>query len=244
MSKQEEQKNPFEMITKGLVQFQRTVTTIDQGVKVIDDMAKRIDNQFNIPLEEPKTVSSELIESRRVESSVYGAEAKTYKDQTDTDYCIECAVKHSQTAKVLWQEALQRAEASNNTATEGVKEKVRAAVKELTGLESDTDTVQSESVSMLNGAARDLRKYIYMSKAEIGGADVTTLREIKTMVNDLVEASYKVRETEECIGCTVEQICGGIKECVAFVEKNVEGVTDPAVIHKVLAEARRKYGRE
>lgn len=154
-----------------------------------------------------------------------------------------CAVKHSQTAKVLMREALQRAE-SNGVDTEGVKEKVRGVVEELSGLEDDTTTVSSQQVIILNGASRDLRKFIYESRAEIGGAKISTLREIKTMIDQLVEATYKVRETEECIGCTTEQICGGIAECVDFVDKNVEGIRDPAVIRKVLAEARRKYGRE
>ncbi|GAJ07880.1 unnamed protein product, partial [marine sediment metagenome] len=64
----------------------------------------------------------------------------SYEGQSEIDYCIECSVKHGQTAKVFAREALQRAEAEGNPSSEGVKEKIRGIVEELTGMEDDTNT--------------------------------------------------------------------------------------------------------
>ena len=181
-------------------------------------------------------------ESPPVERRVYGAEAKDYEGQSDLDYCISCSIKHSQTAKVLMREALQRAEAGDPS-LEGVQEKVRGVVEELCGLEDDTDTVESEMVTTLNTLSRELRKFIYTTGAEVGKASIEHLRDIKDMVNKLVDAAYQVRESEECVGCTVESICGGNIECVEFVEESIRGVKAPEAIRNVLVEARERYGR-
>ena len=166
----------------------------------------------------------------------------SYEGQSKLDYCIECCTKHGQTSSVLMREAIQRAEAGSPSDL-GVQEKVRGAVKELTGFEDDSDTVKNEEVSVLNSAARDLRKLIYESKAEVGGATLEDLREIKGMVDQLVDASYKVRSSEECIGCTVEELCGGDLACVEFVEKAAKSVKDPKEFESVIREAREKYRR-
>lgn len=122
-------------------------------------------------------------------------------------------------------EGLQRAEVDSPQA-EGVKEKVRAVVEELTGMEADTDTTKNDKVTALNTAARDLRKFIYTTQAEIGGASIEQLQEIKNKVDALVEESYRVREAEEeCPTCVVspemkevaekvnlEQYGGGVSE--------------------------------
>jgi len=127
----------------------------------------------------------------------------SFEGQSEVDYCIECAVKHIQTGKVFMREGLQRAEV-NGPQSEGVKEKVRGVVEELSGIEADTDTVKNAKVTAINTAARELRKRIYSSQAEIGGASIETLQEIKAEVDTLVEQIYKVREEEEeCPTCQV-----------------------------------------
>lgn len=130
----------------------------------------------------------------------------SHEGQSKIDYCIECAVKHSQTSKVLMREAIQRAR-RNGAHSEGVKEKVRGAVEELTGMEDDTNVTQEENknVAALNTAARDVRKFIHSTQAEIGGASLEQLGEIKEKTDWLVEYAYKVRESEEaCPTCIVE----------------------------------------
>lgn len=114
-------------------------------------------------------------------------------------YCLECCIKHGQTAKVLMREALQRAEADGSESN-GVKEKVRGVVEELSGMEDDTNTYgDNEDVRKINSEARAVRKFIYESGAEIGGADMKAFREIRKRLNDLVELSYSARE--KCSTC-------------------------------------------
>ena len=180
-------------------------------------------------------------ERPQVEKRVYGAEAKSFEGQSDLEYCIECAIKHSQTAKVLMREALQRAEAGD-PGLEGVKEKVRGVVEELLGLEDDTDTVDNEMVTALNTSGRELWKFIYTTGAEMGKASMEDLREIKRMVDQLVEASYTVRAAEECPACNVEEICGGDVECMQFLIDAAEKSESEEEWAEFLSEAREKYG--
>ena len=167
----------------------------------------------------------------------------SYEGLPQLDYCIQCCVKHSQTAKVLAREALQRAEVSG-PASVGVQEKMRGIVEELVGMEDDSDTVKNETVSELNSSARLLRKIIYGKGAEVGRASLEDLREIKGFIDGLVDATYQVRASEECIGCTIESVCGANVECVEFIEKAMKGVKDPDQVRKILRQARAKYRRE
>lgn len=128
---------------------------------------------------------------------------KSFEGQSAVDYCIECAVKHSQTAKVLMREALQRANAGD-PALPGVMEKVRGVTEELCGLEDDTSTVDNKRVVSLNTMARELRKTIYTSGAELGTAKTEDLEKIKKMTDVLVEATYLVRGAEECPNCDLD----------------------------------------
>ena len=214
--------------------FQDAVNAIDRGLGSIDDVTSQVDKRLAIGI--PKAVPG----PPEVEAKPH--EHFSFEGQSELDYCIECAVKHSQTANTSMREAVQRAEAGSPS-DKGVKEKVREAVGELVGLEIDTATVENEKVSTLNSLSRTLRKYIYAKRAEVGGAGLGDLREIKGLVDKLVDSVYTVRESEECIGCTVDDVCGGILECVEFVEERVRGVKDPEAIRKVLVEARERYGR-
>lgn len=150
-------------------------------------------------------------------------------------------MKHSQTAKMLMREALDRAEAGS-PGDEGVKEKIRGIVAELTGMEDDTDTTQpNEGVAALHDAARDLRKEVYTSKAEIGGASLATLRSLKDKVDALVEQSYETREGEEiCVACVAPVVCGTDADCIASLEEAAES-GDKQEFQKAVDLAKEQY---
>lgn len=215
--------------------LQRTVDLIDGKLNEIDGTATEIDKRFTSPI--PPT---ELVSRVKPKSGTY----LSYEGQSKVDYCLECCEKHGQTAKILLREAIQRAEA-DSPSSPGAMEKVRGAVEELVGFEDDSDTVKNERVATLNSLSRTLRKFVYAKKAEIGGASLEDLREIKDMTDKLVDAVYQVRVNLEgpCIGCTVEELCGGSVECVEFVEKAIKNVKDPAEFKRILGEAREKYRR-
>ena len=214
-----------------LHRFQRTVDLLDGKLGQIDKAVTEVDKRFRSP-----TPPTSFLPKEKPKPHTH----LSYKGQSKLDYCVECSVKHSQTAKVLMREALQRAEAGSPT-DPGVQEKVRGVVEELLGMEDDTDTVKNEKVSTLNSATRTLRKFIYGKGAEVGRANLEDLREIKDLVDKLVDATYQVRMSEECIGCTVEELCGGNVECVEFVEKAAKNVKDPEEFKRILREAREKY---
>ena len=137
-----------------------------------------------------------------VEKPEYGAEAKSYEGQSDESYCLECIVKHSQSAAMAMTEAIQRAEAGD-PALEGVKEKVKAAVRQLTGIEEDAGNVSEPAVRALDTMGRSIRKYVYTTGAEIGKASKEQLYETQNLIEELVNASYLAREVQEgdCPGC-------------------------------------------
>lgn len=191
---------------------------------------------------QPREEDAPPVEERApVEGRVYGAEAKSFEGQSDLKYCIECAVKHSQTAKIAMKEAIQRAYAGD-PGLEGVQEKVRVVVEELCGLDIDTETVDNEMVTTLNTLGRELRKFIYTTGAEMGRASREQLEEIKGMVDQLVEASYTVRAAEECPACNVEAICGGDVECMQFLIEGAERAGTEEEWAEFLKEARSRYG--
>ena len=224
--------NPLEALENFdsmLNRVQQTVDLIDGKVGQVDEALVTMDKRFMLP---------RLIEKVKPKPHAH----LSYEGQSNVDYCVECLTKHGQTAKVLMREALQRAKAELPS-DPGVLEKVRGAVEELVGFEDDSDTVKSEKVSTLNSLSRTLRKFIYAKRAEIGDASLEDLREIKDMVDKLVDATYDVRISDECIGCTVEELCGGNLECVEFIEKAAKTVKDPREFRKILREAREKYRR-
>jgi len=214
-------------------------------VKVAPDLVDfGIDAMFKVydqRKQRPSEAETPPVEERPPAERVYGAEARSSEDQSDVDYCIECSVKHSQTAKVLMREALQRAEAGDPS-LEGVKEKVRGVVEELCGLEDDTTTVSNETVTVLNTSARELRKFIYTTGAEVGKASLEQLREIKGMIDSLVEVTYTVRAAEECPACNVESVCGGDVECMQFLIDAADKAETPEVWESFLKTARERYG--
>lgn len=170
-------------------------------------------------------------------------------EQALIDWCIECSVKHGQTGKVFMREALQRAEAEG-AHSERVKERVRGVIEELSGLEADTNTVKNDDVRKLNKTTRKLRKYIYKTQAEIGGADMDTLKEIKMMVDMLVDQIYKTREKlEECPTCVLPEYEMSEEQIETFAEEEYETLKedqkpDYTKYGAKIAEKRRKFLEE
>ena len=128
----------------------------------------------------------------------------SYEGQTKESYCVECAEKHGQTAKVFMREGLQRAEVCGNGSCEGVLEKVRGVLEELAGIEADTQTTENKDVTALNAIAREVRKHIFSIQAEIGQASIEQLQEAKEMIDFLVDKTYEVRQKVDCPTCKIK----------------------------------------
>ena len=110
------------------------------------------------------------------------------------DYCLECSIKHSQTAKVLAREGLQRAEAGSPE-DEGVKEKIRDVNEELAGLENDTDTnLDVAEVRAINAEARDIRREIWDKKLALGQGAIDDFKHVYGRLDSLVKKVYSTTE--------------------------------------------------
>ena len=96
-----------------------TIKGIDGRIGEMDSKVSEIDKRFTVPTLPKPSVTPKP-------EKPHSHELYTGK----LDYCVECAVKHSQTAKVLMREALQRASAGSSS-NESVQEKVRGVVEEL-----------------------------------------------------------------------------------------------------------------
>ena len=214
--------------------FKNAVDTIEHRLSDIDRIAGEVDKRFTSP-------TGAFVPEVRPKPHTH----LSYEGQSKLDYCIECIVNnHGPKAKTLMREAVQRARAGSPSDL-GVVEKVRAVVDELAGIEDDSDTVKNEKIEALNSLARAARKFIYAKRADVGGASLDDIREIKDMIDKLVDAAYQVRASEEgCISCTVEELCGGNVECVEFIQKAAKNLKDPKAFRKILKEAREKYRRD
>lgn len=236
--------NPLSILDsfgKAVQNLGNIINNVDSKIRQIDNAMQSIDRILNVPPTKIPIPTPIPTQTQRKTSS---GSHFSYEGQTEVDYCIECAVKHGQTAKVLLREAIQRAMAASPD-DPGVIEKVRGAVEELVGMEDDTETVKNDRVALLNKMARSLRKYIYAKGAEIGKATLDDLKTIKEMTDKLVDAVYKVRQIEsECIACKVEDICGTNLKCLKFIEEGLKKAKTKEEAEKVLNEARERFKGE
>jgi hypothetical protein len=202
-------------------------------IKDFDSMIKQVDGLLQ-NFDQTLTLSTRYL----VSTPTAAAKSELPKKGESLDYCVECAIKHSQTAKVLMREAIQRAVASSPS-DPGVLEKVRGVVEELVGFEDDTMSAKDERVLALNAAARSLRRMIYASGAEVGRASMDDLKQIKEMIDRLVDITYEFRSS--CTTCEVERVCGNNVECLEFLEEAVKKAKTPEDIRRALDEAEKLF---
>ena len=160
------------------------------------------------------------------------------------DYCLECAEKHIQTAKVLIREAIQRAEQCLTQTTcepcciqtPYVLEKIRDAVAELTGCEDDTSTALNvPHVREINRRARELRRKIWQQKLSFGHG---TLNDLKQLYKELEELADFIYNTPEISG-KYDQV---IAEVIQEEYPNIPNM--PQVIPDMSATQKRKQAKK
>jgi len=178
--------------------------TLAQKIGMEYDGGEKTSGNFGYTTENYVFIPVKNVSTRPFRGYIYNVHVNETESYLTIHGAIHnCSEKHGQTAKVLLKEALQRAEADGSD-SEGVVEKVRGVAEELSGFEDDTNTVDNPNVLVLNNMAREIRKAIYASKAELGEADIETLRQFKKDLDALVDKTYEVRQTEECPTCKVK----------------------------------------
>lgn len=133
---------------------------------------------------------------------------ETPEKGTSIDYCMECAEKHIQTAKILIKEAIQRAEKLGTTHP-SVLEKIRDTIAELTGCEDDTTTtLNNPKVAEINKTCRDLRRLIWQKKLAFGKATIQDLKQLYKKISNLTDNIYETtsKNYEQQINQLIKQI--------------------------------------
>lgn len=111
------------------------------------------------------------------------------------EYCFECMEKHLQIAKVLLGEALQRAE-EKGTKHESTYERIRKAITELAGFETDTNGQANEKIQKLNSLARKLRKDVFSKKLAIGLGTKEDIADFRRSVDGMLNDVYAIIEKD------------------------------------------------
>ncbi|MFA6358840.1 MAG: hypothetical protein WCY09_09320 [Candidatus Omnitrophota bacterium] len=137
-----------------------------------------------------------------------GGDQKLYNPSVvdDEDYRWECLTKHLGAAAVLFREAHERA-VTDNKVTDGVAEKIMAALSEHAGADDDLKPMLSnpkskpEAEKMMN-ALRQLRRAAWDCRITVGGGtidDVSDARLWNDMLFQTAYANAKKHAGSECV---------------------------------------------
>ncbi|MHC1610724.1 MAG: hypothetical protein ACXQTW_03845 [Candidatus Methanospirareceae archaeon] len=123
-------------------------------------------------------------------------DSRTFKGQSDVDYCFECLVKHFSKALTLAEEA-ESFSISAGRVTQAAAEKIRKVINEITGAEDDLEVTQFKDpelkklIDEIRALMRETRKYAWGKRCVYGQCSIDDIRELKQKLNKLVELAYK-----------------------------------------------------
>jgi len=150
----------------------------------------------------PKTSSVAKLTPAQI--SIKGSENSV----NDEDYRFECITKHLATAGVLLREAHERA-ITANAVTDGVSEKVMAAIAEHGGMDDDFKPMLSSSnvevrevVDYLMDGVRQFRRAAWDSRITVSGGTVEDIKDARVWNDMLFQKAYqqaKKHVGSECV---------------------------------------------
>ncbi len=125
---------------------------------------------------------------------------------SDTDYRWECVLKHLGAAAVLFREAHERA-VTDKAVTDGVSEKVMAALSEHAGMDDDvkamlTNPDAKAAAQRLMDGCRQLRRAAWDCKITVGGGTVDDVSDARIWNDILFKEAYaqvKKHPGQECV---------------------------------------------
>lgn len=132
---------------------------------------------------------------------------KTYADQSDTAYCIECIEGHTMVALTEMRHAIDRCRSAGDEITQGVSEKVRVAIGELMGILEDARNTEDappdvkKELNEIQDEVRWIRKEYGVSGKGLtaGGGTMTDLEEARNRIFKLQTKAYAL--VENCPTC-------------------------------------------
>ena len=125
---------------------------------------------------------------------------------SDTDYRWECVLKHLGAAAVLFREAHERA-ITDKKVTDGVAEKVMAALSEHAGMDDDikmmlTNPNAKDAATRLMDGLRQLRRAAWECRITVGGGTVEDVADARLWNDVMFQEAYtqaKKNPGEECV---------------------------------------------
>jgi hypothetical protein len=132
---------------------------------------------------------------------------KTYSEQGDTEYCLECCEGHTMSALTELRHAIDRCRSADGEITEGVTEKVRVAVAELMGIPEDVRNTSDappkvkKELNEILDEIRWIRKDCGLSGKglTIGRGTLQDLEELRSRVHKIQAKAYAL--VDDCPTC-------------------------------------------
>lgn len=133
---------------------------------------------------------------------------RTFSDQSNESYCLECIEGHTMTASTEMRHAVDRFRTANEM-TPGVTEKVRVAIAELQGIAEDAKNLEGASPEVEQGVNEILDEVRWIRKEYgLAGKGVTTghggeqdLKELRTRIGNMQVKAYDL--VTKCPTCQI-----------------------------------------
>lgn len=176
---------------------------------------KKIEEKFRpFKLEDVLPHKEKVKEEKKDKTTTSGVEKEegylSYKGQGKSDYCLECLTKHYSKALGLIEEAIDRSLKEG----QGVQDKVREAVKEITAAEDDYGNFNipalQEKFDDIKRMAREIRKEIWEKRLTTTNTSKEDLMEIRDKLKALNDKVYDIAVTLSIP--TLEKLCKGVSD--------------------------------
>lgn len=188
----------LEQVESAIEDVEGNVTEFDRKVRDFELKATHIDRKFSLPA--PPKKPPEKPEKKNPESG------RTYEGQSDEAYCLECVEGHTMTGLTEMRHATDRFRSAGKM-TDGVTEKVRAAIRALQGIPEDVKSTENASPEVKKGLDEILDEVRWIRKEfGISGKGLTTgngnmqdLEELRNRILILQNKAYSL--VEKCPTC-------------------------------------------
>jgi hypothetical protein len=191
--------------------LEKKVPTIERVARLRENLRNLLEEaQSELPLvEEPLSMGSKPIPSvkeslgaRPPSPSSPGPKpesGKSYSGQTSEAYCVECVEGHTMKSLTELRHAIDRYRTSGEM-NEGVVEKVRVSIGELTGIDEDVKNVENakpevkQALNKILDKARWIRKEYGLGGKGLtaGRGDMKDLEQLRNDVGELQVESYQL----------------------------------------------------
>ena len=191
--------------------LEKTVPTIERVSRLRENLQSLLEEaKSELPLIEPSAASVPLTaespektpslpQTTVVPSFIKPSSGKSYTGQTSEGYCVECVEGHTMASITELRHAIDRYRTSGQM-NEGVVEKVRVAIAELTGIDEDVKDVKAATSEVQEGLGKIVDKARWIRKEYgVGGRALTAgqgslqdLEQLRNEVGNLQLESYQL----------------------------------------------------